>query len=73
MHARKTGQDHSADALIENVVWRSERFPAVNGYGMASLHKTFGKLVCKRLKPAVAGGNAASTDDYDVHEKTLDF
>jgi hypothetical protein len=73
MHAGKTGQDHASDALIENIVRRSERFPAVNGYHVAALHKASGKLVCKRLKPAVAGGNTASTDDGDVHGKTFDL
>jgi hypothetical protein len=73
MHARKTGQDHASYALIENIVRRGERFPAVNGYCVAALHKAFGKLVCKRLKPAVAGGNSASADDCDVHAKTFDL
>src|SRR5258708_36630328 len=69
MHAGNAGQNHPANAAIENVVRRSKRFSAVNRYRVTALYQTFGKLVCERLKPAVASGNTASTNDCNVHQR----
>jgi hypothetical protein len=47
-----------------------ERAPAINGNAMAAVGELRADLLGKALKAAIAIGNAASSDDGNVHERS---
>ncbi len=63
----QAGDDNAADAAIVNVVGVGECAAAINGDAVAVVGQTRGNLLGEAFEAAVAIGDAASSDDGDVH------
>src|SRR6516162_8873778 len=64
------GQNYALHAPIVAVIWPGERFPAIDGDLVATVHKRRTHLLGKLFEAAVAIGNASRTDDGNLQERS---
>ena len=67
----QAGHDDAAHAAVVDVVGTGEGAAAIDGDAMAVVGEARADLLGKALEAAIAIGNAAGSDDGDVHEKRL--
>jgi hypothetical protein len=65
----EAGDDYAADAAVVNIVRTRKSAAAVDRHTMAAVGEARADLLGKALEAAVPIGNAASSDDSDVHEE----
>jgi hypothetical protein len=66
--AREGGQNDPTNSVIENIVGLDKGLSAIDRDGMSPFYKALGKLISKGLESAVAGRDAASTENRDSHK-----
>ena len=65
----EAGNDDAAHAPVVNIVGTGEGAAAIDGNPMAMIGEARADLLGKAFEAAVAIGNAAGSDDGDVHER----
>src|SRR5579862_3736463 len=63
----QAGHDHAAHAPVIDIVGSSEGAAAIDRHAMAVIGEARADLLGKTLEAAITVGNAASSDDSNVH------
>jgi len=63
----ETGNDDTVDAAVVDIIGTGKRAAAIDRYLVAMVRKARADLLGKTFKAAIAIGNAAGSDDGDLH------